>query len=150
MSAENAELVAALLPEANVDLVEVFGDEQAWENLSEVLGPICHDDVETGLVGIGQEKPNYGLAGFRQTWLEWLGPWESYRADIDQVIDCGDNVLVITKDYGRKPGMTAEVRLLGAAVWTVREGRIAKAYFYADRQDALDALGVDAAILARE
>ncbi len=127
MSAENAELVAALQPEPDVNLVELFRDDQAWAKLS-----------------------NYGLAGFRQTWLEWLGPWESYRADIDRVIDCGDDVLVITNDYGRKPGMTAEVRLLGAAVWTVRDGRIAKAYFYADRQDALDALGVDAAILARE
>ena len=39
------------------------------------------------------------------------------------MIDCGDDVLVITDDYGRKPGMTAEVRLFGAAVWTIRDGQ---------------------------
>jgi ketosteroid isomerase-like protein len=46
--------------------------------------------------------------------------------------------------------MSAEVRLFGASVWTVNEGRIGKVYFYVDRNAALDAVGVDAAILARE
>jgi hypothetical protein len=40
--------------------------------------------------------------------------------------------------------MTAEVRLFGAAVWTVRDGRIARAWFYVDRNDALNAVGLDA------
>jgi ketosteroid isomerase-like protein len=150
MSEENATLIGALQPDPDVDLVELFRDDKAWANLSEAFGPIYHDDVESGFIGVGQESRNYGLAGFRQTWLEWLGPWETYRADIARVIDCGDDVLVITDDYGRKPGMTAEVRLFGAAVWTVRDGRIAKAYFYVDRKDALDAVGLDAAILAGE
>ena len=34
------------------------------------------------------------------------------------MIGRGDDVLVIVNDYGRKPGMTVEVRLFGAAVWT--------------------------------
>jgi ketosteroid isomerase-like protein len=150
MSAENAELVAALQPEPDVDLVELFCDEQAWANLTEAFGAIWHEDIETAFIGMGQESRNRGVAGFRQTWVEWLEPWETYRAEINRVIDCGDDVLVITDDYGRKPGMTAEVKLFGAAVWTVRDGLIVKAYFYVDRKDALDAVGLDAAILARE
>ena len=150
MSAENVELIGALQPDPDVNLVELFRDDQAWANLAEVFAPIYHDDVDSGFVGVGQESRNQGLDGFRQTWLEWLAPWEAYRADIDKVIDCGDDVLVITDDYGRKPGMRAEVRLFGAAVWRVIDGRIAKAYFYVDRRDALDAVGLDAAILASE
>ena len=46
--------------------------------------------------------------------------------------------------------MTAEVRLFGAAAWTVRDSRIARAWFYVDRNDALNAVGLDAAILAGE
>lgn len=142
MSAANAELVSALQPDPDVDLVELFRDDEAWANLREVFAPIYHEDVETGFIGVGQESRNHGVAGFRQTWLEWLAPWETYRADIEQVIDCGDDVLVITNDYGRKPGMTAEVRLFGAAVWTVRGGRITRVYFYVDRRDALDEVGL--------
>jgi ketosteroid isomerase-like protein len=153
VSAENVELVSALQPDPDVDLVELFRDQQAWANLSEVFAPIYHEDVETAFIGVGQESRNRGVDGFRRTWLEWLAPWETYRADIEHVVDCVDDVLVITNDYGRKPGMTAEVRLFGAAVWTVRDGRIAKAYFYVDRKDALDAVALDAetrgAILAR-
>jgi len=150
VSTENVELVSALQPEPDVDLVELFRDDEAWANLSEVFAPIFQDEVESGFIGVGQESQNQGVDGFRQTWVEWLAPWESYRADIERVIDCGDDVLVITNDFGRKPGMTAEVRLFGAAVWTVTGGRIAKAYFYVDRKDALDAVGGDAAILASE
>ena len=149
MSDENAELIEALQVGPDVDLVELFRDEEAYANIDAALGPIFHDDVESGFVG-GHESRNRGRDGFRETWLEWLEPWESYRSEVERVIGCGDDVLVLVKDYGRKPGMTAEVRLFGAAVWTMRAGRIAKAYFYVDRKDALDALGLDAAILASE
>jgi ketosteroid isomerase-like protein len=149
MPDENAELIEALQVGPDVDLVELFRDDQAYANLDAALGPIFHEDVESGFVG-RHESRNRGRDGFRQTWLEWLEPWESYRSEVERVIGCGDDVLVLVKDYGRKAGMSVEVRLFGAAVWTVRDGRIAKAYFFADRQDALDAVGVDAAILRRE
>jgi hypothetical protein len=54
MSAENAELVAALQPDPDVNLVELFRDDAAWANIAEALGPIWHDDVETVFVGTGQ------------------------------------------------------------------------------------------------
>ena len=39
--------------------------------------------------------------------------------------------------------MTAEVRLLGAAVWTVRDGLITRAFFYTDREDAFNQRGLE-------
>jgi hypothetical protein len=149
MSDENAELIEALQVGPDVDLVELFRDDQAYANLEEALGPIYHDDVESGFVG-RHESRNRGRAGFRQTWLEWLEPWDSYRSEVDRVIGCGEDVLVLVKDYGRKPGMTAEVRLLGAAVWTVRDGLIVRALFYTDREDAIREVGLSPAILAGE
>jgi ketosteroid isomerase-like protein len=150
MSEENRELIENLQVDPEVDLVELFGDDQAWANISELLAPIYHEEIESGFIGTGQETRNIGHEGFRRTWLEWLEPWESYRAEIERVIDCGDDVLVITNDYGRKPGMTAEVRLLGAAVWTVRDGCITRAFFYADREAAVRDVGLDPALLEPE
>jgi hypothetical protein len=149
MSEENVELIRALQPEPDVDLTELFRDDQAYANLEEALGPIYHDDVESGFVG-RHESRNRGRPGFRQTWLEWLEPWESYRSEVVRVIGCGDDVLVLVNDYGRKPGMTAEVRLLGAAVWTMRDGLITRALFYTDREDAIREVGLSTAILADE
>jgi hypothetical protein len=42
-------------------------------------------------------------------WLDWLAPWESYRAEIAEVIDAGDQVLVIADDYRRRPVMSRPV-----------------------------------------
>jgi len=47
--------------------------------------------------------------------------------------------VVLTRDFGRREGSGAEVSLLGAAVSTFREGKIARAEFDADRTDALEA-----------
>lgn len=149
MPDENAELIEALQAGPDVDLVELFRDDRAYANIDAALGPIFHDDVESGFVG-RHESRERGRIGFRQAWLEWLEPWESYRSEVERVIGFGDDVLVLVRDYGRKPGMTAEVRLMGAAVWTVRNGLITRAFFYTDRKDALDAVGADAAILASE
>ena len=36
--------------------------------------------------------------------------------------------------------MDDEVELKGSAVWTVRDGRVARAEFFTDRSEALDAV----------
>jgi hypothetical protein len=64
-----------------------------------------------------------------------------YRAEIEDVIDAGDDVVVLTRDYGRRPGMSAEVEIVAAAVWTVRDGNIARNCLYPNREDALRAVG---------
>ena len=149
MSDENVELIEALQVGPDVDLVELFREDQAYANIDAALGPIFHDDLESGFVG-RHESRNRGRDGFRETWVEWLEPWESYRSEVDRVIGCGDDVLVLVKDYGRKPGMTVEVRLWGAAVWTVRDGLITRAFFYTEREDALREVGLSTAILDDE
>jgi ketosteroid isomerase-like protein len=49
---------------------------------------------------------------------------------------------VLVRDYGRRAGMSAEISVLGAAVWTVRDGKIARVRFYPDRAEALQAVGL--------
>ena len=150
MSEEAVEIVSLLQPEPDVDLVELFRGDNEWENLRPLVEGIYEPDVETGFVMAGNRSMNRGVDGLRRTWLDWLEPWDTYRAEIQRYVDCGDRVLVITDDFGRRKGMTAEVRLLGAAVWVVRDGRVARAIFYSNRQDALDDVGLSAGILKDE
>jgi hypothetical protein len=48
------------------------------------------------------------------------------------------------RQHGRMAGTTGEVELIGAGVYLVREGRIARVEFYANRGEALEALGLSA------
>jgi ketosteroid isomerase-like protein len=52
-------------------------------------------------------------------------------------------VLVIVNDYGHRRGTEGEVRLFGAAIWTVRDGRAVEAEFYAERRLAYEAVGLE-------
>jgi hypothetical protein len=148
MSAENLEFVKSLQPRPSFDLVEAF--DSRWPRVRTFFEPRSHPDLESGFVQAGERTSHRGLDGFRQTWLDWLEPWDSYRTEMVRFIDCGDDVLVFVRDYGRRRGMSAEVKLLGGAVWTVRDGKLARAFFYTAREDALNELGLSTAILDSE
>jgi hypothetical protein len=128
MSQENVELVRRLLPPPEVNLVTdvLFrGDDAGWKAYErEQLLPWFTDDF-SGVAHIGGSTASFrGLRGWRDGWLDWLEPWESYRTEIVRVLDAGHCVLVRGRDFGRHPGMEAEIELPGASnVWTFRMER---------------------------
>ena len=84
MSADNVELVRALLPPADRDLVAFFNDEEAVVVVS-AAGALFDSSTEIRMQRVDAEGRNdFGLEGLIRTWLDWLGPWESYRADIQE------------------------------------------------------------------
>jgi ketosteroid isomerase-like protein len=144
MSQENVELVRSLQPSSDTDLVALFRDDATATALMEALSPFFHEDFEivAPTFVAGQGVRFTGLEGLRAGWLDWLDPWESYRVEIEDVIDVGDEVVVLPRDYGRRPGMALEVGVMGAAVWTVRDGKIARVAFYLNRSEGLEAAGL--------
>jgi ketosteroid isomerase-like protein len=143
MSQENVELVRSLQPSPDTDLVALFRDDAAATALGEAVSPFIHEDFEIVAPTFvsGQGVRFVGLEGLRAGWLDWLEPWESYRVEVEDVIDAGDEVLVLVRDYGRRAGMAVEASVIGGAVWTVRDGKIAKVAFYLNRSEALEAVG---------
>ena len=100
------------------------------------------DDFTAVFHGLSSE-PRQGVAGLRQAWLDWMEPWETYRAEIESIrATTAGRVLVFSRDFGRRPGAETEVELKGSAVWTVRGGRVARAEFFTDRADAERVAGV--------
>jgi ketosteroid isomerase-like protein len=145
MSEENVEIVRQLQPGPQVDLVELFevaGDEAAVEAGIAAVAHLFTEDFVCVFHALS-ERARPGIRGLRECWLDWLAPWESYRAEVEEFRDCGDRVLILTRDFGRRRGMNREVDLHGCSVWTVREGRIARAEFFAaDMAGAFEAAGL--------
>lgn len=136
-------MIAALQPRDDVDIAALFREDEAWGSLIEVSGPLFHPDFECVMMTGLQGPQRYsGTDGLRAGWLDWLAPWESYRTEIQEVVDAGADVVVVTRDYGRRPGMTAEVGLRGASVWRVEDGLIVRVSSYASPQQALEAVGL--------
>jgi ketosteroid isomerase-like protein len=142
MSQENVELVKAMIPASGVDLAGLFRSD-ASAGMRNAAGPLVTEDFESVMVFPGQTRRTYsGLDGLRQNWLDWLEPWATYRTEIEEAIDLGERVLLLLRNYGRREDMNAEVKLFGAVLCTLRDGKIARWEDYAIRAEALEAAGL--------
>ena len=63
-----------------------------------------------------------GLDGLRNLYLKWLAPWETYRQQIEEIIDLGERVLVLARDFACRQEGTHEVENKTAVVFTALLG----------------------------
>ena len=136
MSREDVELVMSTLVPDGVDLVQLFGDAAIWDAQAEATAGCYHEDFECRMVRFDGEANYRGLEGFRDAWREWLAPWASYRVERHDVLDLEDQVWMPAYNLGRLHGSTEEIRMDGVAVFTFREGKIARLELYVDRTEA--------------
>ena len=141
MSQENLDLVRALIPQGT-DIVRLFRNEATFARIREAIAPLLTDDFQNVVVLPAQTRTLAGPEGLRDNWLDWLEPWATYRVTIDELIDLGDRVLALTRNYGRRKDMEAEVEMIAAALLTFREGRVMRWEDFAERAVALEAVGL--------
>src|SRR5256885_12510994 len=117
MSQEDGEIVSGVLgPFEQGDLVPLFRDEPISISITAASARFFTADFECVFVRDDVGRSSYsGLDGLRAAWLDWLLPWESYHAGVEDVIDAGDGrMLVVTDDHAWPKGASAAVNLLGA------------------------------------
>jgi ketosteroid isomerase-like protein len=141
MSQDNVNLVNALIPQ-DTDIVPLFRDDDTFARVREALLPLLTDDFENVVFLPGHTRTHGGPNGLRNNWLDWLEPWMAYRVTIDEVIDLGERVLVLTRNYGRRKDMQTEVEMVAAVILTFREGKVARWEDYANRAAGLRAAGL--------
>ena len=106
------------------------------------LFQLCTPDFELDASrAVGPQHGTYGLDQARQALEEFLEPWESFRVELDELIDAGEDVVASAVGYFRGRD-EIEVRARTAWVWTIRNGAIALLCFYQERQEALEAVGL--------
>jgi ketosteroid isomerase-like protein len=142
MSQENVELVRGLFEAPDVDYASLYRDDGRWAGQAEALAPFVHADLECVMYAFGSEKRYAGLDGLRAFMLDWMAPWTTYRIETEKAVDLGERVLLLNRDRGLRDGSTQEVEGRIAAVFTVRDGKVARIDAYTTRADALEAVGL--------
>jgi ketosteroid isomerase-like protein len=142
VSQENVETVRAFQAGPDVDVAPLFRDDEKWAALSAGAALAFHPDFDCYARIFEGDWSDSGIDGFRNLYLKWLAPWETYRQDIEEVIDLGERVLVLPRDFARRQGSTHEVEIKTAVVFTFIDGKIARWEVYFDRDEGLKAVGL--------
>ncbi len=142
MSQDNVELVLRAYPPPDMDVAALVRDDESWARWRDAVAVLYVRAVESVWPGLpGGARTFTGLDGMRAALLDWTAPWEAYRVEVDEAIDCGERVLLISPSFGRLAGSTQEITLEGANVWTVCDGKITRTY-HSSRADALRVVGL--------
>jgi ketosteroid isomerase-like protein len=138
MSRENVELVEGLFAGA------AGADKQALlGNLLEIIVQACDPEIEwvedpqraDGRVHRGHE-------GVKASFEEWLTGFEEYEFELEEVIDCGDDVLALWTEHGRGAASGAAVSARNHAVLTFRDGKLLRYREFYDERAARQAVGL--------
>jgi ketosteroid isomerase-like protein len=84
----------------------------------------------------------HGPDGIAEAMRTWTGAFEDWRLQVEEIIDAGDRVLVIATQFGRGKGSGVETEQRDFSVYTVRNGKIVHLKAFLDRQEALEAAGL--------
>ncbi|HMD57178.1 MAG TPA: nuclear transport factor 2 family protein [Solirubrobacteraceae bacterium] len=125
-----------------MDLTPIINDDEAVERWRDALAAVFEPSVVSTMRLPGMAPVGYsGMDGLLSAWRDWLKHWESYRDEIEDVIDDGDRVVVVHRFNGRPRQGAPETTHKHATVWTVRDGRIACVDFNVPYEEALTTSG---------
>jgi ketosteroid isomerase-like protein len=129
MSQENVEIVRAAIDAFN------RGDVDAA--FKDVIPDFEYDQTRA----VGMDRGVFDLEGFRSLLVTFTDSWESFAIDADELIDAEESVVMPFTNVARgRDGI--EVQARGTWVWTIHDGSIVRACLYQDRQEALEAAGL--------
>jgi uncharacterized protein len=75
-------------------------------------------------------------------WADWRGTWATTNWEIDELVDAGDDVVVLGRFHGRGLESGAVVEANVAQLMTVRDGKLVRGVLFQSRSDALEAAGL--------
>jgi len=131
MSQENVEIVRrsnAAFNRGDVDeTLAFFAPEAVWHSRA--------DEPDTGSY--------QGREAIREMAQMWREMFAEFRLELDEYIDAGDEYVVVSgRMSGRGRGSGAEVRDLYTWVVRLRNGSVVEVAEYADKAQALEAVGL--------
>jgi uncharacterized protein len=126
MTAENVEIVRALLEEWNRGDVDALVD-RATEDF----------EWHPALVESVEGEAFRGHDGFREFLADWTSTWESWELEAEELRDLGDQVLVLTQVRAKGRGSGLELDQPFAHLFELRDGLVCRGQTFFDRGEAL-------------
>jgi ketosteroid isomerase-like protein len=147
MSQENVELARAAL-NAFAELDEGLIDRQR-------IDEFFAQDVITTLSGfeavLGKQNTLRGADEFLKLRAAWMEPYDDFSYEPVKIIDAGGNRVAVTLHQRGKPhGSDSWAEMDYGLVYTVEEGLIIRADFYATPEKALEAAGLREQAISEE
>ena len=132
MSQENVEIVR--------DAAAAFsrGDLDTW---FEYLA----DDIDYRAVegALDDHGPMHGKDAIRAYMQDWLDMFDDFKSEPLELIDAGeDQVIAVVRISGRAKLSGVETDLTYAALYTIRDGKVARGREYWTKDQALEAAGL--------
>ena len=102
------------------------------------------DDVEWRVLDqFPDQGPFRGREGVRRFWESWLETFSDFHAEIDEVVDAGDHVIVMTRVVGRGRDSGVEVETpTYAQMWSFRGEDVYLVTMLPTKEEALAAAGI--------
>jgi uncharacterized protein len=83
-----------------------------------------------------------GRDGVVEAFRVWRGTWESWKGEVEEIIDAGERVLMVLHESGRGKGSGVEVEQRTFFVYTLRDNMIVSATVLVDEDQAREAVGL--------
>ena len=128
MSQENVEIVRRAIA-YEYDGVGDRAEAEAIFDPQVVLNPI-------------DEGPSSGFDAMRADLERWASAFDELKVTFEEIIDAGDQVVVVAHHEGRGQGSGIEVDARFYEVYTLREGKVSRVDEYPEPAEALKAAGL--------
>ena len=124
-------------PTDGADLKPLYEDDECWADFRARVETAVTADCRFAWVAPGNRVERVGLEEFRDQWIEWMGAFEGYRSETEEIRELDDGrVLILVVQTGTLPG-GASLPMKAAGVATIRDGKICAVEFHTNREDAL-------------
>src|SRR5262249_13961176 len=138
------------MSEENVEIVRMLAEGfqgRDHERAFEFYDPEIEWDAsafEDAYSGMGVGGVYHGHEGVRTYWRNWLSAWSDLQFEIQDVVDAGDEVVLLIhnqRQWGRSTGLETEIAPY-AIVFTIRGAKVVRWRIFPDHGSALAAVGL--------
>src|ERR1700675_3264866 len=130
------------MSEENVELIRAaYKDWQCDESWAELIDPEIEWDY-SAFPGLDIPVRGRGREDYLRLMDRYVRAWTDYDMAPRELLDAGDNVVVVTCETIRIKGTEGIVERDSAVVWTIREGSAVRGRAYPTKQETLEAAGL--------
>jgi ketosteroid isomerase-like protein len=126
---KNVELARGMVGDLNA-MFELFDEHIVWDSRG-------HAPLDLAGVYRGRETVVHMVK-------TWVGTWQDYRFEVEEIIDAGNSVVLIVDEAGQGVGSGVPMEHHYGLVLTFQSQRIVSAATYETKADALAAAGLPA------